>query len=500
MKKLIGIDLGTINSVLSYLDDMGKPQIIHNDEGQNLTPSVVSFEDDHSSIVGTEAKKDLDSQNRFEIFKRDMCLDKTYTNTLGKDITPTLLSSLILKKLLEVAKSKLGDISDAVVTVPANFTNKAREATLEAGKMAELNIKHIINEPTAAALYYAYTSKQKLSGNYAFYDLGGGTFDISIVKISGNDIEILSSEGVARLGGRDFDKKLQDIVSKKYKDATGNDLSAVDYDLNSAEEDKKSLSKRDSIKLSFGRGSDRIQVAVTKQEFEIAISSLITQAEILCESVVSQAKLEISDVQEVFLVGGSTRIPFVKESIEKVFKKKPITRDNPDEVVSLGASIYCGYKTAKANLNLLQQACMEKVDLQEIANHYFGTLAVNQGVQADEVNLQNTILIKKGVKIPCSVTEEFHTLRDGQSAINCQVTQSSHEEKDPDFVNIIWEGSLELPPNRPAGQKINVTFSYDENQIMKCIFLDISSGVKKIVDLNIDKKTDAESPQKILVG
>lgn len=501
MKKLIGIDLGTVHSAVSYLDDMGKPHIIHNNDGDNLVPSVVSFEDKATYTIGIEAKKDLDNKNRFEMFKRDMGFDKKYKSSFGQEYTPTDLSSLILKDLFKIAKSKVGDISEAVVTVPANFTNQAREATLEAGKMAGFNVNHIINEPTAAALYYSYTSKEKLSGNYAFYDLGGGTFDVSIVKIFGDDIKILASEGVAKLGGRDFDKKLQEVVFKKYKDKTGDNLPEEEYDLNKVEEDKKSLSKRESIKLSFGRGSDRVQILITKKEFETAISALVTQAEILCESAVKQSGLDISDIKAVFLVGGSTRVPFVRESINKVFKKEPISRDNPDEVVSLGASVYCGCKTDQVNLNPIQKAHIQKVDLQEITNHYFGTIVVRGSFEDRKYEKINAILISKGSKIPCSKSETFETIRDGQSNIECEVTQSSHEEIDPSFVNIIWKGDLELPQNRPAGQKILITYSYDSNQIMNCEFLDVASGIKKTIDLNINKKNGQNKDlKKLLVG
>ena len=489
MKKLVGIDLGTTNSAISYLDEMGTPTIIHNEDGDNITPSVVCVTSENQSLVGKEAKKEIDSENRFECFKRDMGLGKKW-NVYGQDITPTFLSGLVLKKLHKDAKNKLHTPLEAVVTVPANFTNDAREQTLEAGKMSGLDIKYIINEPTASALYYAYKSGEELSGNYAVYDLGGGTFDISIVKASGKDIEVLSSEGVSRLGGRDFDEKLINLVSKKFKEKTGNDLDKDQYSFQDAEEDKKSLSKREEINISLGRGSDRIQINIQKKEFEESISSLIAQTKLLCESAMDQVQLNSSDIKKVFLVGGSTRIPFVQESVKEIFGEKILSTHNPDEVVSLGASVYCGYKTDKDNLNTIQKQIVDNLRIQEITNHFFGTIILDE--EMEKIDLKNDTLIKKGNKIPCSETRMYSTVQDNQSKIKCTITQSGREETDPKFVSIIWEGYLDLPSGRPSGQEVKVTFSYDENQLMKCSFLDVNSKKEKSIDLSLNKNNENE--------
>ena len=356
--------------------------------------------------------------------------------------------------------------------------------------MAGLNIKYIINEPTAAALYYAYKSGEKLSGTYVIYDLGGGTFDVSIIIANGSDIEILSSEGVSRLGGKDFDDKLIEIVREKFKEETGKDLNREDYDLNDAEEDKKSLSKRDNIKISTGRGAERTTISISKNEFEEAISTLIAQTEMLCESAIDQANLSLSDIKDIFLVGGSTRIPFIQKSVEKVFQKKPVSLHNPDEVVSLGASVYCGYRTSKENLNPVQESSIKRIKIQEITNHFFGTIAVEQDNETQKVSLSNSILINKGEKIPCARSSIYRTISENQTKIKCEVTQSSSSEKDPKFVNTIWSGNLDLPPNRPANQEVRITFSYDENQIMKCSFLDVNSGKETSIDLNMNKESE----------
>ncbi len=494
MKKLVGIDLGTTNSVVSYLDEMGSPTIIHNDDGGNITPSVVHFSSANHSIVGREAKKEFPKEfpttntQTFAFFKRHMGSDKKIT-IFEKEITATVLSGLVLKKLHEDAKNKLDSSLEAIVTVPASFSNKAREKTLESGKLAGIDISNIINEPTAAALYYAYKSGKDLSGNYAVYDLGGGTFDISIIRASGKDIEVLSSEGVFNLGGKDFDDKLISLVREKFKKQTGRELEADDYNYIDAEEDKKSLSKRDEINISLGRGSERVTINIQRTEFETAISPLVAQTEMLCESAMDKVKLNTSDIKDIFLVGGSTRIPLIKSSVERNFNKNPLTTHNPDEVVSLGASIYCGYKTHKSNLNVVQKTCMEKVNIQEITNHFFGTIVIDEDM--GQLTLKNDILIEKGSKIPCSIHKIYQTIRDNQSKIECTITQSSHNETDPEFVNVIWQGDLSIPTGRPAGQQIRVTFSYDENQIMQCSFLDISSNRQTSIDLNMDKENSS---------
>ena len=208
MSNLVGIDLGTTYSAIARLDETGRPVIIDNSEGGNITPSIVLFESESNVIVGNIAMQNFGvDKNAFGRFKREMGTNKEY-NAFNKTYNPTALSSFVLKKMKEDAEENIGKISDAVVTIPANFANEAREATLAAAKTAGMSVKNIINEPTAAALYYAYSSGDELNGTYAVYDLGGGTFDISIIKVQGSDIEVINSDGVSKLGGDDFDTKI----------------------------------------------------------------------------------------------------------------------------------------------------------------------------------------------------------------------------------------------------------------------------------------------------
>ena len=229
MANFIGVDLGTTFSAVGHLDDTGRPVIVRNRDGENITPSVVSFSSDDLVHVGESARKTLGiDPNTRGRFKRDMGTSTRY-ELRGKEYSPTVLSSLVLKKLREETEASIGQAHGAIVTIPANFANEAREATMEAARLAGLEVKHIINEPTAAALFYAYEADESLGGVYAVYDLGGGTFDVSIINLSDQDVELLATDGVSRLGGDDFDEAVRKLVAEKYRDQTGGELDPTDF-------------------------------------------------------------------------------------------------------------------------------------------------------------------------------------------------------------------------------------------------------------------------------
>ena len=480
MSNYIGIDLGTTYSAVATIDEAGRPVIIESEDTVsspkgNITASAILIKKD-DAIVGDQARKLIGlSDNVASRFKRHMGTSEVY-NIQGKDYTPTELSAVVLKKLKKIAENEVGELSKVVITIPANFSNDARAATMEAAKIAGLDVDNLIDEPTAAALHYAFKNGKNLDGNFAIYDLGGGTFDISIISIAGNDIEVLASEGIAQLGGTDFDEVMREIVEKKYSDETGEvELDNELYTLTNAEIDKIALTKKKKI-VAGGDDQevDGQQLFVTRSEFEEAISSLLAQTELMCEAAMSEAELDKSDIQGVILVGGSTRMPLIFQSVEKVFGQTPVTTENPDEAVALGAALYSAIKSDGSNLTKAQKKAVEKVTMQEITNKFFGTLSI--GELAGSAALTNSILIKKGTPLPCSVTEIFQTINDNQTAVRCSVTESNTPETDPRFVKTVWEGELELPPNRPRGQQVEVTFSYDENQIIHCVFKDVESG------------------------
>lgn len=481
MSSFIGIDLGTTFSAVATIDDTGRPAIVHDLDGNNITPSCVT-ENNGVIEVGEFARRTWGSapEKAAARFKRDMGTALTYEIN-GNSFTPTELSSFVLKKLVTDAEKSIGKIGEAVVTIPANFSNEAREATMAAAKAAGLKVKYIINEPTAAALYYAFKSGNDLYGNYAVYDLGGGTFDVSIIRVDGHEVEVLATNGVARLGGDDFDEALRDIVAKKYKKETGQEMEPDDFTKNDAEEEKKSLSKRKRVTARVGRQP----IDITREEFEEAISARVTQAEMLCESTIDEAGIETSDIRSVLLAGGSTRIPLVQESIKRVFSQEPVSSVNVDEVVALGASLYAAYKGDQSKLSAVQKNAIQKIKVAESTSKCFGTIHVAYDDAREQERLTNAILIRKGDKIPCSVTQSFYTIHEGQTVVGCRLTESSAPETDPRFVKIVWEGDLNLPPDRPKEQEIKVTYAYDENQMMRCSFVDVATGRKNEVDISI---------------
>ena len=500
MSKIVGIDLGTTFSALSYIDDSGRPVVVYNEDGQNITPSCVHEIEKNTFVVGESARKEWGVSKKAAAarFKRDMGTTKT-SKINNHEFSPTDLSTFVLKKLKQDSEKEIGEIAEASVTIPANFGHDAREATLLAAKNAGLNVKFIIDEPTAAALYYAYKEGKSLSGHYVVYDLGGGTFDVSVIKVKNQNIEIVASEGVSKLGGYDFDTELKKLVAKKYKEKTGQQLQDDDYNENDAENDKKSLSKRDKIRVAVGKTN----IEVTRLEFEESISSLLTQTEMLCETVLDTAKVKIKDIKEVFFAGGSTRIPAVVNSVKKIFKKEPISTVNVDEVVALGASLYAAFKNDGSLLSSIQKESVSKLSVDECTHNYFGTF-VNTGLnEAGHIEIENDVIIARGKKIPISETKEFFTPYDDMDAITVSVTESKEDERDVKFVKTIWTGRLNFPEKRAAGSKILVTYSFTENKTMTCDFVDEQSSIKESIDLSFDSlhetKNSIEDINKFLV-
>ena len=274
----IGIDLGTTFSVVAYLDDVGSPRIIKNEDGENITPSCVASIGGKLE-VGQRAKRHAHNapEEGAKTFKRAMGTDKQYL-VAGDTLSPADLSAEVLKRMKSVAQAELGEVGKAVVTIPANFAHEAREATMHAAEIAGLEVEFIINEPTAAALYYAYAEQEDLHGTYAVYDLGGGTFDVSIIKVNGGDVYVIATNGVSQLGGDDFDKKLRDLVKEKFEQETGKEFDPEDFTEFDAEQEKIALSQRKRTTVQIGR----TLIDIRREDFEEQISSLIAQAEMLC--------------------------------------------------------------------------------------------------------------------------------------------------------------------------------------------------------------------------
>ena len=485
MTNYVGIDLGTTFSAVAYIDETGRPQIVSNDRDENITPSIIGKRGE-KLVVGESARRALGADDRKGAarFKRDMGTSNTHQID-DNDYTPTELSAAVLKELKSQTEARVGPIVESVVTIPANFAHEARDATMAAAKMAGLDVKYIINEPTAAALYYAYQSDGDLSGTYVVFDLGGGTFDVSIIKVLGQDVEVLASNGLHKLGGADFDQALWNLIAEKYKAESGEDLTLEDFDMNEVETAKKTLSDRKKVSLEI----DREFIDLSRSEFEEAISTLLAQIEMMCESTLDEAEISPADITSVFFAGGSTRMPSVQKIAENVFKQEPISTVNVDEVVALGAALYAAHKSDGSNLSEIQKKSIDKLKVSERTSCFFGTLSIGYSESKGEA-LMNSILIKKGESIPCSVTKSFFTTHQGQTVISCMITESKAPETDPRFVKIIHEEDMELPPDRPSEQEIQVTYSYDENQIMNAVFKDVSSDTETVILLTMAEKDD----------
>lgn len=490
MGLIVGIDLGTTFSAVAQLDDVGRPTIVHNTDGANTTPSVILFSGENDVIVGEEARKQLhENPNSIGRFKRDMGTEQTYKSQFGVH-TPLELSMHVLEKLkadLEAARGAI--IDEAVITVPANFGTRAREETQKAAKLAQLNVEYIIDEPTAAALYYANIEKTDLGGLYAVFDLGGGTFDVTIIEANGDEIEVIATEGVSNLGGADFDAALRDFVADRYASETGGVASKDEYTQNDAEELKISLSKVESRTTRVYGTEGRADLKIERSEFESIIATNMAQIELLCENVLEEMESKgrsPSQIREVLLAGGSTRVPAVAAAAERAFQKKPIQFANPDEVVALGAALYAGFRANKEKLNSAQKAAVAGIRVSEITSKTFGTISVGLNEARSVEGLMNVTLIPKGTKIPTEIKQTFSTIVDGQMFAECKITESELPTSNLDLVRVIWEGELgPFPEGRPAGQPIEVVFSYNTNQIMRCAFTDLSSGISKEVDLSV---------------
>jgi molecular chaperone DnaK len=463
MAEYVGIDLGTTLSGLAYLKSDGNPEIVPNSDGERLTPSVVFFEGHEDvKLVGSAARDGGEPDRTIFQIKRHMDDPDYLVKIDGKNWTPAEISALILSKLKRDCSKIIGDINEVVITVPANFNELARKSTIAAAEMAGMKVKHLVNEPTAAAVYYAHS--QGVQGRILVYDLGGGTLDVTILNVEGDNIRILTSEGARHLGGSNFDELLLDAYAEQYDKQTGAKLYTDERHrrrvLQTTEDAKKMLSKlqrvNDTVANDKNDGIARIDL--TRDGFEKIIRQMLTRTVMLVEQALDSANLKASDIDHVVLVGGSTRIPKVVSVIEKMFGKTPKSCGNVDECVALGAALFAK-KSAR---------------IQEVCNASYGTVAMVYNAATGEEKMMNSIVIPKNTPIPCSHTQVYQTSENNERVIEVDITQG--EDEDTRFVDIIGRITLEVPPNRPKGCEIAVTFSYDENQRVRALVVDKLSG------------------------
>jgi molecular chaperone DnaK len=475
MAKYVGIDLGTTTSGLAWVKDDGTPEIVPNGDGERLTPSVVYFDKyEKVKLVGSAARDGGDPGRTVFRIKDRMDDPNFFVEIDGEKWTPTEISALILAKLNRECSRIIGEIKDVVITVPANFNELARKATLSAATIAGMNVKRLVNEPTAAALYYA--QRMDVRGRVLVYDLGGGTLDVTILEIDHKDnIKILLSEGARRLGGNNFDDMLLEMYAQQYKEITGAELYTDERErrrcLQAVEDAKKMLSKLKTVTDTVGnRQVGLARIELSRDVFEQAVSHLLTRTVMLVEQALSSVNLKNSDIDHVVLVGGSTRIPKVKEILQKHFGFEPKSTGNVDECVALGAALFA----QKAG------------SVSEVCNQSYGILAIIENASTGEIGVKNSIIIKKNNPIPCSHTQTYQTSEDNESVIEIDVTQG--EDEDRKYVDVIGRLTLKVPPNRPAGCEVKVTYSYDENQRVRAHVYDAESGKSNEVNIEYTGK------------
>ena len=477
MGRAIGIDLGTTYSAVAIINDLGKPEILNNREGENITPSVVFFQEG-LPIVGTMAKRSAAGAplDVVQFVKRYMA-DPTwkFETDGGETFNAEEVSAIILKRLKEDAELVLGEgtVTDAVITVPAYFDDSRRRATIDAGTIAGLNVRRVLNEPTAAALAYGLDAEG--GGTVLVYDLGGGTFDVTLMRIGDGAFDVIATDGDSKLGGFDWDNELMIWLNKQFMEAGGSNLSddpSAEADLREKSEmAKRSLTSvaKTNVVLSHGGVSKVIQV--TRDQFNDLTSHLLSRSRDLTESVVEEAGLAWSQVDRLLLVGGSTRMPMVKEMVEQLAGKPAERTINPDEVVALGAAVQ-GYLSDVAegrsgSLPELFQGSVPQV--LDVTSQGLGVLAQ----KGDTGIMENVIIIPRNTKIPQKMSGHFGTTVDQQEEVKVQVTQG--DDVDPDYVTHVGEGHMKLPPY-PRGAPLEVIYSYDIDQTIHIEVIDVTAG------------------------
>lgn len=477
MGKYIGIDLGTTFSCMAYINDNGQPEIIPNSEGDNITPSAVLFDED-STVVGKEAKSQslFDPQNFEQFVKHHMGeRDYFFTTESGEKYSPEAISAIILSKMKKDAESYLGDTVDgAVVTVPAYFNEAQRKATMDAGKIAGLNVLAIINEPTAAALSFGISKGTDKEQTVMVYDLGGGTFDVTIIRFNSDSITVLGTSGDRKLGGYDFDSKIIEAVMEEALE-NGIDISkdmTARQDLQlKAESAKRSLSSKDKTKITLNVGGQPFKYTLTKEDFLDLVEPLLYKTVSSMENACDEAGIEYEDLDKILLVGGSTRMPVVRDFIEEETGIIPSSEVHPDEAVAIGAAYHVldVLKTQKAKSETTgsTKEDVQVIDIPEPAKKYSFTDVTSHGIGiviTNEYNEQsNSVILPKNVQVPAEKTNYYQTTVPYQETLKIQVTQG--EEEDLRYVTIIGTAVIEITP-REQIVGIEVTIACDENSII----------------------------------